>query len=183
MRIISDHMREVTLSTSYLYRGRIINVRQDRVKVQSGKVAFREVVEHPGAVAVLAVNESNKVFFVRQHRQPAGEILLEIPAGKLEIGEEPLKCARRELLEETGLEAEDWMELIRFYPSPGFCDEMIYLFQAGKLSETANQNTDPEEFITVEKISLNDAAEMIADGRIRDGKTIIAIQFALLDKL
>ncbi|MDZ4133232.1 MAG: NUDIX hydrolase, partial [Dethiobacteria bacterium] len=93
MTKISDQLKEELLSTSYLYRGRIINVRHDRVKIPGGKIAFREIVEHPGAVAILAFNEQGKVIMVRQHRQPAGDVLLEIPAGKLDPGEEPLECA------------------------------------------------------------------------------------------
>jgi len=177
---ISDYLHEETISTSYLYRGKIINVRQDRVKGFREKVAFREVVEHPGAVAILALDAQNEIFVVRQHRQPAGEILLEIPAGKIDPGENPLDCARRELLEETGLEAKEWNELSQFYTSPGFCDEKIFLYQAEELNKAFSPTTDPDENIAVEKIPLVEAGKMIADGQIKDGKTIIAIQFALL---
>ena len=98
-----EKLKEETLSTSYLYRGYIVNVRQDRVRLPGGKTSFREVVEHPGAVAVLAIDENSCAVLVRQFRQPVGSILLEVPAGKLEPGEDPLTCARRELAEETGL--------------------------------------------------------------------------------
>jgi len=180
--IIYEELKEKTISTSYLYRGKIINVRQDRVKDARGKDAFREVVEHPGAVAVLAVNESDEAVLVRQHRQPAGEVLLEIPAGKLEPGEEPLACARRELIEETGLKAAAWQEINCFYTSPGFCDEKIYLFLAENLSKGTASTADPEENIREEAVPLSRAGEMIADGRIRDGKTIVALQYAMLLK-
>jgi len=174
---ISDSLKEQTLSSSYLYRGRIINVRQDRVRNSAGKEAFREVVEHPGAVAVLALDRDEKVVLVRQHRQPAGEVLLEIPAGKLEPEEEPLACARRELLEETGLETDKWQELFSFYPSPGFSDEIIYLFLAEEAKEASSAPADPEENLSMEKIALNEAREMIRQGAIKDGKTIIALEF------
>ncbi len=178
--MISDRLHEDTLSTSYLYRGRIINVRQDRVKISGGQVAFREIVEHPGAVAMLVLDGKGGVVLVRQHRQPVGEILLEIPAGKLEPNEEPLQCARRELLEETGLEGKKWRELFSFYPSPGFCDEIIYLFQVEDLTAAVSPTTDPEERISVVKIPLAETPEMIKDGQIKDGKTIIALQAAML---
>ncbi len=180
--VIYEQLKEKTVSTSYLYRGKIINVRQDRVKDARGKAAFREVVEHPGAVAILALNQSNEVILVRQHRQPAAEVLLEIPAGKLEPDEEPLECARRELVEETGLKAEKWQELACFYTSPGFCDEIIYLFLAETLGKGEPTTSDPEENIRKEVVALPEAGKMIADGRIKDGKTIIALQYAMLQK-
>ncbi len=179
---ISDYLHEKTLSSSYLYRGKIINVRQDRVEMAGKQIAFREVVEHPGAVAVLAFDDRERVVLVRQHRQPAGEIMLEIPAGKLEPDEDPLDCARREMLEETGMEGSNWQELLTFYPSPGFCDEVIYLFQADNLREAVSPTSDPEERIDIIKLSLNEAWAMIANGQIKDGKTIIALQSAVIHK-
>jgi len=179
--IIKERLDEKTISTSYLYRGKIINVRQDMVKDFRDKIAFREVVEHPGAVAVLALNKNNEVILVRQHRQPAGEVLLEIPAGKIEPNEDPLSCARREFIEETGLEAASWEELCCFYPSPGFCDEKIYLFRAEDLTNAVSATSDPEENISIVNIPISLTVEMISDGRIKDGKTIIALQFALIN--
>lgn len=171
---------EKTLSTTFLYRGRIVKVRQDRVKTGAGRIAYREVVEHPGAVAVLALAAGDRVVMVRQFRQPARQILLEIPAGKLEPGEEPLACARRELLEETGLVAAYWKELCLYYPSPGFCDEVIHLFRADGLSPSPKTSVDPDEEITVETVELYEAWSMIEKGEIRDGKTILALQQVLL---
>lgn len=179
---IYESLQEKTISTSYLYRGKIINVRQDRIKDARGKTAFREVVEHPGAVAILAVNENNEAILVRQHRQPAGGVLLEIPAGKLEPNEDPLECARRELVEETGLQAGKWRELTYFYTSPGFCDEKVYLYLAEDLKKGSSKTSDPDENIRVEAIPLAQARDMIADGRLDDGKTIIALQYALLQE-
>lgn len=180
--IISDYLKEETLSTSYLYRGRIINVRQDRVKMHGGQTVFREIVEHPGAVAILALNDQGEAVLVRQHRQPTGEILLEIPAGKLEANETPLECAQRELLEETGLKSAQWRELCSFYPSPGFCNEIIYLFQAETLTEAVSPTSDPEEKIAVINVPLPKIWEMFTNGQIRDGKTIIALQYALIQR-
>ncbi len=175
-------MHEETLSSSYLYRGKIINVRQDQVKTGDEKTAFREIVEHPGAVAILAVDEKEEIVLVRQHRQPAGEVLLEIPAGKIEPGEDPVDCARRELLEETGLEAASWSELCCFYTSPGFCDEKIHLYLAERTSTGKNATGDPEENLKMEKILLKEAVNMIETGGIKDGKTIIAVQHAMIKR-
>ena len=182
MFLISDNLKEETLSTNYLYRGRIINVRQDWVKLHNNEKTFREVVEHPGAVAVLALNEHEEVILVRQHRQPAGKILLEIPAGKLEPDELPLECAQRELLEETGLAAGKWNEIYKFYPSPGFCNEVIYLFLAEILNCAVSPTTDPDENIAIVKIPFKKAMSLIESGEIIDGKTIIALQFLMIDK-
>jgi ADP-ribose pyrophosphatase len=178
---ISDHLKENVISSSYLYRGRIINVRQDRVTVPGGQTAFREIVEHPGAVAILAFDGEGKVILVRQHRQPAAEILLEIPAGKLEANEEPLQCARREMLEETGYEGSDWREIFIFYPSPGFCDEKIYLFRAEGLKEAESSTSDPDENLELTAIPLKNAWDMVIRGEIKDGKTIIALQYAMIE--
>ncbi|MFO7952387.1 MAG: NUDIX hydrolase [Bacillota bacterium] len=177
---IKEKLHEETLSTSYLYRGIIINVRQDQVKTKGEKTAFREVVEHPGAVAILAFNNQSEIILVRQHRQPAGEVMLEIPAGKIDPGEDPLQCARREMLEETGLEAASWIDLYTYYSSPGFCDEKIYLYLAENMRETASSTGDVEENLRIETISLPEAKKQIENGGIKDGKTIIAIQYALI---
>jgi len=155
-------------------------VRQDQVKTRGERTAVREVVEHPGAVAILSLNNQNEIILVRQHRQPAGKILLEIPAGKIDPGEDPLQCARRELLEETGLEASKWEELYTFYTSPGFCDEKIYLYLAQDMKEAFSPTGDAEENIKVETVSLHDAHSMIENFEIKDGKTIIAMQYALI---
>ncbi len=180
LTISDDILYEKQLSTSYLYRGRIINVRQDRVEVNSGNTAFREIVEHPGAVAILALDDENRVVMVKQYRQPAGKVLLEIPAGKLEPAESPLHCAQREFAEETALAAEQWKQITCFYPSPGFCDEKIYLFQAIGIREAVCPGTDPDENIELIYVPLDQALAMIKSGQIIDGKTIIAVQYALL---
>jgi len=131
-------------------------------------------------VAILALNEQGEVILVKQHRQPFTEQLLEIPAGKLEPGEEPLACAKRELLEETGFIAAGWSEWGCFYPSPGFCDEKIYLFLASALTLTESADADPDENIEVTIMALAEAGKMIDSGIIKDGKTIIALQKMML---
>jgi ADP-ribose pyrophosphatase len=176
---LEKSLEEETLSSSYLYRGRIVNVRQDRVRLPGGKTAFREVVEHPGAVAVLALDHQGKVMMVRQFRQPAAAVLLEVPAGKLEPGEEPLHCAQRELAEETGLQAGSWRSLGWFYLSPGFCDEKIHLFLARELSPAEPPlTTDEEEAVEVIHLPLEEAFRMMDRGDLNDAKTVIALQLA-----
>lgn len=174
--IKDEQLFEKTLSTSYLYRGRIISVRQDTVKTHEGETAYREVVEHPGAVAILAIDDQNRVIMVKQHRQPAEAVILEIPAGKLELHEDPLTCAKREFQEEAAMDADTWNEMLVFYPSPGFCNEKIYIFQAKGLNSAVSPGTDPDENIAVEKIPLEETLKMIENGQIIDGKTIIALQ-------
>lgn len=183
MLIISDEdLKETTLSTSYLYRGRIVNLRQDTVSLAGQKTAFREVVEHPGAVAILALDEEEKVVMVRQYRQPAKKVLLEVPAGKLEPEEDPLACAQREFTEETGLTADEFKLVSSFYTSPGFCDEVIHLYQAAGLKKAASFASDPDENIELSLLPLAEAQKMIMSGEIADGKTIIALQHALLNR-
>lgn len=133
-------------------------------------------------MAIIALNEKEEVVLVRQHRQPAGDILLEIPAGKLEPGENPLDCARREMIEETGYDAEVLTELICFFPSPGFCDEKIYLFSAENLKRAEVEKTDPEERVATACIPMEKTMEMIISGEIVDGKTIIALQMIKLKR-
>lgn len=176
IRIKDEQLFEKTLSTSYLYRGRIVSVRQDTVMTHEGETAYREVVEHPGAVAILAIDDQNRVIMVRQHRQPTEAVILEIPAGKLEIHEDPLTCAKREFQEEAAMDADTWAEMLAFYPSPGFCDEKIYIFKAEGLRSAISPGTDPDENLAVEKIDLDETIKMIESGQIIDGKTIIALQ-------
>ncbi len=144
--------------------------------------ASREIVEHPGAVAILAINGREEVMLVKQHRQPFNEVLLEIPAGKLEPGEEPLVCAKRELLEETGVEANTWKDMGYFYPSPGFCNEVIYLFFALNLTAAKSPGSDPDENIDVMSVPLQEVLTMMEKGEIKDGKTLIALQKLCLTK-
>jgi len=170
---------EETISSSILYRGRIINVRQDQVILPGGKAAIREVVEHPGAAAVLALDDQERVILVRQYRQPAAAVLLEIPAGKLDPGEEPLECAKRELAEETGLCGNSWRPLGWFYLSPGFCNEKIHLFLARELTSTHPLPTaDLEEMVEVISLPLGELLEMAAQGELTDAKTVIALYLA-----
>ena len=123
-------MTEKTLSSEYKYNGRIINTRVDTVLLPDGRQSKREIIEHSGGVGVIAVTEEGKIALVRQYRHPYGEIIYEIPAGKLEKGEQPLDCGKRELEEETGFTADNWQSLGQIYPSPGYCAEVIHIFLA-----------------------------------------------------
>jgi ADP-ribose pyrophosphatase len=158
------------------YDGRRISVRLDEVELPSGRVATYEVVEHPGAAAIVAVTPEGRVLLVRQFRQAVGRELLELPAGTLEPGESPLECARRELAEEAGWAAGRWQPLIAFYPSPGVLAEELHVFLAEDLrpADAARE----EEDLRVESLPLEEAHRRIAAGEIRDAKSIIGIASA-----
>ena len=166
---------EKQLSSEYFYRGKIINMRRDEALLPDGKKAFREVVEHPGGVCVAALTDDGEVLFVRQFRYPYKEEILEIPAGKRDRGEtDPLECGKRELLEETGAEAENFFSLGTLYPTPGYTDEVIYMYGATGLSYGEAQ-PDEDEFLALEKIPLEKAVEMVMNGSLPDAKTQICI--------
>lgn len=155
-------------------KGVIINMRTDEVLLPNGKTALREVIEHPGAVAVLPLDAEGFSYCVRQFRYPVNAHLLEIPAGKLDPGEEHAACAARELSEETGIEAGRLIYLGVIYTSPGFCDEAIHLYLALDL-EFKNAHPDEDEFLDVEKISFDTLVEMAMSGEIPDAKTTAAV--------
>ncbi|MDD4170573.1 MAG: NUDIX hydrolase [Desulfotomaculaceae bacterium] len=165
---------EKKLSTKRLYEGRVINLRVDTVSLPGGQTAIREVVEHAGAVAIVPVNEKGEILLVKQYRYAAGKILLEIPAGKLEPGENPLDCARRELLEETGYDAGGCERLISFYSTPGITNEILHLFLATGLTQK-EQNLDDEEYIEVVTVPFDRAIGLIWEGAICDAKTVAGI--------
>lgn len=156
------------------YKGLIINAFLDRVVLKNGEHSLREVVEHPGGVAILPVDEDGFVYCVRQFRYPVGEHLLEVPAGKLEYGEDPLECAKRELSEETGITAEYYIDLGKIYPSPGFCRETLYIYMASGLNY-GKSHLDENEFLDVEKIHIDELYRMVMEDKIPDAKTIVAI--------
>lgn len=153
------------------YKGIIVDVETDMVELSNGAVTLREVVRHPGGVCVAAVDEEGFIAVVRQYRYPFGEHLLELPAGKLEHGEEPLPAAKRELSEETGLEAERWTELGALYTSPGFSTEKLYIYLATGLKR-GQAHPDPNEFLDVERMPLSELIGRIERGEIRDAKTV-----------
>lgn len=157
-----------------LYEGVIVNVRLDRAELVNGDVVRREVVEHPGGVTVIPVEEDGTVWCVRQFRYPFQREMLEVPAGKLEIGEKPLPAAVRELSEETGLESGRMIYLGACCTSPGFSTEVLHIYLALELKH-GDAHPDEDEFLNVEKHSLETLTEMVMSGEIDDAKTIIAV--------
>lgn len=163
---------EKCLTSESIFNGRIIKVQRDTVLLPDGRTATREVVRHPGAVGIVGLIEG-KVLLVRQFRYPLGKETLEIPAGKIDPGEDPEVCAIRELREETGYEG-DLTYLGVFNTSPGFADEIIYLYQANHLRWSPLQ-ADDDEFIGLSEVPLAEAVEMIDRGEIQDAKTVIGL--------
>lgn len=172
-----SNLYEKTLDSQQVFEGKIVNVRRDTVELINGKTSFREVVEHSGGVVVLAVDEYERAYMVRQYRYPAGRPMLEVPAGKLEKGEVPLNAAIRELREETGLTAEKIVYFGVTYPSPGFCDEQLHIYLALGLTQ-GEACPDEDEFLNVEVIELDKLVKMAVRGELQDGKSINAIFIA-----
>ena len=165
---------EKQLTTNTVYEGRIVTVKNDTAELVNGSVVYREIVEHSGGVAIVPVDSNREVHMVRQFRYPMREELLEIPAGKLERGEDPYDCAVRELSEETGCTAGRIVSLSEFYPSPGFSNEVLYIYLATDLTP-GEMNLDEDELLDVETIPLDDLVKRIMSGEVKDAKTIIGI--------
>lgn len=167
-------MTEKVLSSKVTFEGRIFTVHVDDIELPDGKKAKREIVEHYGGVGVIAVDENKNVLVVRQYRAPFSEVLLEIPAGKLNKDEDPYECGIRELEEETGMRADKIVHLGEFFPSPGYCHEKINIYMATGLHKTS-QHLDDGEFLEVYKIPLDELYDMVMQNKISDAKTVIAI--------
>ena len=165
---------EKTIEKNTVYEGVIVNVRRDKAELVNGKVVGREVVEHPGGVTVIPVEPDGTVWCVRQFRYPFGREMLEVPAGKLERGEDPFDCAVRELSEETGLTADEFVYLGPCCTSPGFSTEVLHIYIALGLHQGA-MHLDPDEFLNVEKYGLEELTDRVMSGEIDDAKTIIAV--------
>lgn len=167
-------MTEKTLNEKMIYKGRILDLHVDEIELPDGKKSIREVVEHHGGVCVAALTEDNSLLFVRQYRYPYHKVLLELPAGKLEKGENPLEAGMRELEEECGVKAETVLEMGQVYPTVAYCSEIIHLFLAKGLSKT-QQHLDDGEFLSVEKIPLTEAVKLVMSGEITDSKTVALV--------
>ncbi|MDO4154994.1 MAG: NUDIX domain-containing protein [Clostridia bacterium] len=165
---------EKPLKQDYLYRGKIVNLRVDDAELPDGTTALREVVEHPGGVCVAALTDKEELLFVEQFRYPYMETVLELPAGKLEYGEDPFEAGKRELLEETGAAAENYRDLGKLYPTPGYCGEIIHMYLAENLT-FSEQHLDEDEFLEVRRIPLETAFQMVMRNEIRDSKTQVGI--------
>ncbi len=168
------NLEEKTLDNSVVYDGKILKLVLKDVLLPNGKTAKREVVAHSGGVGVIALTKDDEILLVKQFRSPYEKTVIEIPAGKKEPGEDPLECGKRELLEETGFTAEEFIPLGELYPSPGYCGEIIHLFLAIGLNKS-NQNLDEDEFLTVLKTPFSKALDMVMSGKICDSKTMVAI--------
>lgn len=172
---------EIT-SSKRIYSGRLLKLELLQVQGPDGQVREREVVRHPGAVAIVPLLEEGgqrKVILVRQYRAPVNKELLEIPAGTLKPGEGPLECAKRELAEETGYRARSWEKLAEFHTTPGFCDERLHLYLARELEPLEGNHPDEGEFLRVEKIPVNKLEMMLLSGELEDAKTLIGLLLLL----
>src|SRR5215471_13353040 len=166
------------LNSHVVYSGGHIQVREDRIIEPAGHECSREIVVHPGAVCVVARPTPDEVILIRQYRHAAGRELVEIPAGTLHVGEDPRDCAIRELEEEAGYLAATMVERARFFTTPGFTTEFMYLYEATGLTKTQT-NPDEDEIIDVEIASQKECLEMIDDGRIQDAKSILGLMRVL----
>ncbi len=169
-----SNLKEKTLSSTSLFQGVIVNVKHDDVELCDGQKRSREVVEHPGGVVIVAFTENDEILIVRQWRYPVDQELIELPAGKLERGEDPFEAAKRELEEETGYTAKKWQPMGYIVTTPGFCDEKLYLYKASDLEYTQT-NFDEGEILKPSKIKINELKKMIDNGEIIDAKTIVGI--------
>ena len=161
-----------------IYRGRIVNLRVEEVRLPNGAVTELELMHHPGASAVAAVDEREHVTLIRQYRHAAGGYLWELPAGVLEPGEAPATCAARELREETGLTADEIRPLGSIMTTPGFCDERIHLFLARGLHEAEHAHEYDEVIAEIRRVPVRDALAMVERGEIVDGKTVVGLFLA-----
>ena len=167
-------LTEKKISSELKYKGKVIDVYSDTVLLENGKETGRDVVRHPGGVCVAAITEDNQVYFVKQFRYPHGKVLLELPAGKLEWGENHFESGKRELLEETGCTAEEFTYLGCLLPAPAYDAEVIHMYMAKKLSRD-KQKLDEDEFLEVMTIPLDKAVEMVMNNEIEDAKTQLAL--------
>ena len=167
-------LTERTLSRRDVYRGRILTVHVDEVSLPGGHRSHREVADHPGGVGILALDDRGRAAVVRQYRYVFGRVMTEIPAGKLESGEEPALTARRELMEEVGASAAEWTDLGMLIPSPGCYGERLYLFMARGLT-FSSPCPDEDEFLETSFVPLEELERRCLSGEIQDAKTVVAV--------
>lgn len=173
---------EKRISRDNIYEGKIISVYKDMVELKNNEIISREIIEHPGGVGILAVDDNNNLIMVRQYRYGAGKALLELPAGKIDGTEDPKDCAVREFKEETGYSAENMVHLAEFYPTPAYDNEKIYVYHASGLT-MGEQDLDENEFLSLEYVPFDKALEMCMNGEIEDAKTIIGIMLYNQNKI
>ncbi|MFQ3611342.1 MAG: NUDIX hydrolase [Fimbriimonadales bacterium] len=172
------NLKEELIESQTLYRGRVVTLRIDTVRLPSGRTARREIVEHRGAVAIVPMLDEDTVLLIRQYRQAVGEVLLEIPAGTLEPDEPPESCARRELEEETGYQSRQIRKLFSQYLAPGYSQEVLHVYLAEDLIRTRPQ-PEEDELVELVPTPIDQIAEMILQGTIKDSKTIAGLLMTL----
>lgn len=165
---------EKTISSETKYKGHIINVRVDTVAMPDNRTAFRDIVDHPGGVGIVPLTDDNKVIMVKQFRKPIEKVIYEIPAGKLDHGEPHYDCGVRELEEETGMKAKEFIYLGHMYPTPGFANETTYLYLAKGLYQ-GKLHPDEDEYLDIETIPIKKLRDMIMNNEINDAKTVFGI--------
>ncbi|WP_026584691.1 NUDIX hydrolase [Bacillus sp. J33] len=176
-----SRLEEKTLNTEKIFTGKVISLQVEDVELPNGKTSKREIIKHPGAVAVLALTDDNKIVMVEQYRKALDKTIAEIPAGKLEAGEDPQACAERELEEETGYGCKEMDWLISFYTSPGFADELVHLYIAKGLEKKEDAaSPDEDEFVNLMEVSLEEALSLLKEQKIHDAKTAYAVQYLQL---
>jgi ADP-ribose pyrophosphatase len=172
------HLAETTIESSQVFKGKLIEVRRDRVRLPDASETTREYVRHPGAVLVVPVLDDGQLILEHQFRYPLGQVMLEFPAGKIDPGELAEAAAKRELLEETGFAARQWRRLGVIHPCVGYSDERIVIFLARGLEQRGGQNLDQGEFLDLLRLSPEEAMAAVRDGGISDAKTIAALFWA-----
>lgn len=171
---VDSRLGERLVSRRTVWRGQAVNFRVDTVKLPDGKRATREYLDHPGAAGVVPFVDKKTIVLVRQCRHPVGEVTLELPAGKLDAGESPLACLRRELREETGYEARRFTPLIRYWPTPAFTNEVLHLYLAEGL-RAGRHSPDADEFLEVVHMPFDEALSLVKSGKIKDSKTVVGL--------
>lgn len=169
-------LTEKTLSEEYLFKGKIIKLKIQQVQLPNGKIHSREIIEHPGAVAIIPFLDDNRIILVEQYRKPLDKVLLEIPAGKIDKNEEIESCGIRELEEETGFKPGKFEYLGKIAVAPGFADEVVYIYKATELFK-GKINRDEDEFLNIKILTIDDVKSMVKSGDIIDGKTIAALAY------
>lgn len=176
--MMTKKFEEKTIQTTNIFNGKVINLQIDEVTLPNGKTSKREIIKHPGAVAIIALTEENKIVFVEQYRKPLEKSLVEIPAGKLEEGEKPEVTALRELEEETGYTTNKLELVTSFYSSPGFADELLYIYFTDKLKPLEEaKSLDEDEFVELMELTLEEAEALMAEQKIHDAKTVYALMY------
>ncbi len=171
---MKEELYEKKMKSSIIYKGGIVDIYLDEVELPNRRIASRVKVSHPGAVCIVPVTETGSILLVKQFRYPVEEIIMEIPAGKIDKNELPLECAKRELKEEIGATGGKIIHLSTFYSSPGFCNETMHLYMAENFKKGENC-LEEDEFLKVVEIKMEDALSFIESGKLKDAKTIIGI--------